>query len=319
MKQVLICVPRNDHSGVCISMVNLKKIFEKNKIDVILGAPIGCVLDADIILESNKFNPLSMLINLFRILKNDYDLIIFNSIWMFIYPVFFRKSLLYLHESQLGPKWFFDFVVKIINLLNIKVAVVNPKMREIFKESIFIPNCTSINCHDTEIKSGVLMISNLYKHKGFYEFIELVKKFEYVNFTLLYNNKGDKECFDFLRENNFKNLTLVKNQDEKEKLLIEAKILIALSKLRETFGLVLSEAISRCTLPIGFSNDGYDFCLNYDKELLLNEDNYIESFEKLLKKVEDKVWYENKINSLVEYHKNNFSESAIIEKFRRLL
>ncbi len=329
MSKIVIISPKNELSGSCVSINNLKELLIENKFSVSIITTEGNYFSNSYnILFNTEFNILKIFLN---ILKLNFFLrkfkgncfFLFNSILSFPYLFlsYKKNKAILIHELDLNPKWLYKLIIYLINFFNLKVCVVNPYMLKIYKNSYLLPNYYKNNLRiRNRIKKKekqILKIANCFIKKGIEDFIILSKKYPEFEFILLTQKKASqKECLELLK-NTPPNLEVEYNQNKKEELLFSSKYLISLSKANETFGLVLLEAIAHGTIPISVENPGSNYCLNKDKDLIYERNFLINNFEEIINNLNKN--YDYIMNKLKKYITIEFSKRHILENFLKLI
>lgn len=328
MHRVLLVLPFNERSGACVSALNLKRLIESKEVEVSIASPTGDYFKQDITISKISFNIFSSLFSAAVILSNyhKYDTIVFFTIRTAFISAFFshsQKCFLYLHEVDVPPLLLSRLMSEILIKRLIKnVIVVSPFMSQYYGESVLLlPNTVEI-CQDgdnfSHKKIDYIMIANFRESKGVYKFRELANNIHDKVFMLITNkeNANHAELDGYLRGVPG-NMTVSFDQNNKMSFLRESRYLLNLSKLNETFGLTLVEAISVGVIPLCYYREGFAFCLG-ENAYFIDEDNTIESIIEISDELQSRVNYNSYLEKIMKYVDENFSPNSVMEKARAI-
>lgn len=319
--KIIIVSLLNEQSGSCVSISELFKSLLKNDYYAELVTSEGLFFQEGNQVLNKNLSFLTYLVNYFRLNRElrRGDLVILNTLLCapFVFLLFKARIILYVHEQGVGPRWGHKLLLKIINALRIRVAVVNPSMLIKYRNAFLLPNIVTVNENlvsaegSKECTNSVLMISRATMKKGIGTLFELARRYPKSNFVLLTNKaNATRQCLRFIELNQLPNLNVIFDQSRKQELLDASKYLLSLSHYDETFGYVLCEAVEANTIPISVINDGAEYCLNCSYKLTYTRQELISDFINILKYSE-----ENRLQILQQlkrYYKNNFDEQIVL-------
>lgn len=167
------------------------------------------------------------------------------------------KVVTHVHEFEIKPKRFNDFLFEIVSRYSSKIVVVseflksNPYLQNSDVEVIY--NCVSLsfseNARERTVpnkKLNVLMLASLRPYKGIYEFIKLSKNLPQVTFTLVVSD-SQSEVDGFIKKNDIPiNFQLVAVQKDVHPFYRNADLIVNLSRPEEwieTFGMTILEGM----------------------------------------------------------------------------
>ena len=327
MNNIILISPKNESSGACVSIKNLSNILKKSNFKTTMVSPKGNFLINQYLIYETLFNTRSILKNIFilRRLTFENDLLVFNTILLSIYYIFLpkRNKILYLHEQDLKPTFLYKIVNFYINIFDIKTAVVNPKMLKLYKNSFLLPNSfnytnakkNGYKSKKKKIGNQVIMIARCTFKKGIKSFVKIVKANQDYKFVLFTSWDGsDLRCQKYIRDIKIKNLHVELDQSKKSDLLTSASYLLSMSHYNETFGYVLCEAIQHEVIPISVKNDGSDYCLNFNDQLIFERSEIETNFSSIISKISNNK--KSLIDDLKKYHAKTFSDKKILKIFK---
>lgn len=314
--KVLIISTLNEKSGSCVVIDNMMDALRARSVCTSLWAPSGEFLNPDEII------PGGLISSLFYMLRNknrlqDFDKIVVYTIRGVFIHLLINRSILYVHEINSKASLKYKLVNMIINLNKSQLFVVNPEIEKKYPccDVKSIGNIYLNNIDNTsEFKNGsVLMIGAFTFDKGIDLLKELAIKYPNIEFyfltTLLKQDRVRQLEFEQYCLNAPENLFVTTDQTKKRTLLDKSSYLISLSRLDESFGLVIFEAVQHNCLPLVFSNTGSRYLLG-DYPFLPN-DEYLDGFDLLLDKVKAKV----DLSKIRRDFIHRFGENQIVEKF----
>lgn len=281
--KILIISTLNENSGSCVVIKNMINALEKRNIVVDLWAPSGNILEPKIAI------PKGIISSLFFVFKNkknisNYDRVVVYTIRGALIHLIIKGSTLYVHEINSKSKIKYNTINLLLNYNKSKLYVVNPSIKNKY------PNCdvkTIGNIYDYKIKQqtsvkddSVLMISAFSQDKGVDILLDLAVKCPSVEFKLLTTllTSDEETAMNFKRycASAPQNLFITTDQSLKNELLDSSGFLASLSRLDESFGIVIFEAVQNGCLPLVFSNTGSRYLLgDYP---FLNYPNCVDSF-----------------------------------------
>ena len=189
-----------------------------------------------------------------------------------------------------------------------------------YNNSFLLQNYINIYIHEISIikKKQILMISNCNFTKGIKDLFILAKRYNKYKFVLLTNKDLAKdECLEYLESINIDNLIIYFDQSLKSKLIEESKYLLSMSYYNETFGLVLSEAIQNNTIPISISNDGSNYCLNYNKSLIFTRSYVFNNFSSIINHIDKNHLV--LLKTIKQYIGEEFNKHKIIFNLNKIM
>jgi glycosyltransferase involved in cell wall biosynthesis len=325
IQQILFVLPVNELSGSVVSALRLKAALEGTvRWQVKLAAPEGDYLKPDIIIPECRKNPITLLQVYTDVFKHQsfYRFVIFFTIrFGMLAPILKRNHYLYIHEVEAGKGILPAIVKRIINYSHANVWVVNPKMKEVYRHSLCLPNVLpfeKVNNKGAQIfQFDFIMIANFKPEKGVFLFAELAKKLKNKRFILLTNEGlAENSTLDEFIQKAPQNLTIETSQDKKKELIRSSKYLLNLSVLEETFGLTMIEAISLGTVALSFKNMGAEYCLPPDS-LFLQEDFLVESLSEITSLVDKE--FRKYVEFQQTHVEKNFSSKAVVATYEQLV
>lgn len=291
--KILIVSTLNERSGSCIVIENMMKALNNEGHIASLWAPSGEILTPDVIIPKGLFSSLLCFIKN-RDVTAQYDKVVVYTIRGVFIHLVLRRSILYVHEINSKSNLKYRIVNFLINFNKSCLFVVNPEIRKKY------PQCSvksvgniydDVTNENLKMDGSVLMIGAFSLDKGVDTLKEIAINYPDIDFkfltTLLVPDSKSRLEFEQYCSDLPSNLFVTTNQKLKSTLLTESSFLLSLSRLDESFGLVIFEAVQYSCYPLVFSNTGSRYLLG-DYPFLPN-DNCVDKFGFILETVKNKV------------------------------
>lgn len=280
-----------------------------------LWAPSGEILEPDAIIPNGLFSSLLYFIRK-RYVTSKYDKVVVYTIRGVFIHLAIRHSILYVHEINSKSDFKYRIINFLINFNKSRLFLVNPEIKKKY------PKCSvksvgniygNVTNKDVKKDGSVLMIGAFTLDKGIDTLKKIAINYPNINFklltTLLVPDANSRLEFEKYCSDLPKNLFVTTNQELKSTLLNESSFLLSLSRLDESFGLVIFEAVQHSCYPLVHSNTGSRYLLgDYP---FLPRDNCVDKFGFILETVKNKV----DLSTIRGDFVFRFSESKVVNEF----
>ena len=189
------------------------------------------------------------------------------------------------------------------------------------KKAIAIHNPLTIPIENIESnkKNEVLFVGRFVQEKGLFFLLNIWRKiFNKTNWKLILVGDGPlrKEIEDYIKDNNIKNIFLDGYKHDVTPYMNDAKIIVFF----EGWGLVISEAMSRGCVPIGFDSYAsiHDLITN-DTGILIKAFDIDAFSSSLLKLMSNEEHLKQLSEECIKYSISNFRIEKIVEQWNNIL